>query len=273
MDAGGYQDPRWWPTETARAWIRGENTSTPDRMVVRYWLARFRRFPDLLGQYRDAGSWPKTVCDGMARRLEMNAQELEDDLAETFPSIRFEAPLYWEESRYSHPGQPVVGISQMEARAYALWLSANSGRVFRLPTEIELEAAARGLEGRRYACGNELPLPFAFNSMEVRIGGPTPIGVFPESDTPEGIADLMGNVLSPSISRWGDHLDHNDFRYPYDAEDGREVEDPGETACFVPRGGAYSLTADEAVAYRRYSAAGLFMGRNTGMRLVEVGES
>ena len=46
-----------------------------------------------------------------------------------------------------------VGI---EARAYCAWLSAQTGQTFRLPTEAEWEAAARGRTGRRYAYGDDV---------------------------------------------------------------------------------------------------------------------
>ncbi len=58
----------------------------------------------------------------------------------------------------------MVGITWFEARAYCNWLTANSHGVppsggtesiFRLPTEVEFEAAARGKKGRIFPYGNE----------------------------------------------------------------------------------------------------------------------
>jgi formylglycine-generating enzyme required for sulfatase activity len=93
------------------------------------------------------------------------------------PSGRQAKPGDWNDPAYNHPAQPVVGISWYEARAYCAWLSAQTGRVYRLPTEAECQAAARGLEGRRYAWGNEFDAARC-NSFETHVRGTTPIGVF-----------------------------------------------------------------------------------------------
>jgi tRNA A-37 threonylcarbamoyl transferase component Bud32 len=47
---------------------------------------------------------------------------------------------------------PVTGVRWAEARSYCAWRHPDGGR---LPTEEEWEAAARGLEGRRYSWGRE----------------------------------------------------------------------------------------------------------------------
>ena len=57
---------------------------------------------------------------------------------------------------FADPAQPVVGVSWFDAAAYCDWLSRQSGRRFRLPTEAEWECAARGgLEQKLYPWGNE----------------------------------------------------------------------------------------------------------------------
>ena len=269
IEAGGYEDPRWWRSETARAWRRGENTSAPDKMVTHYWLRRLRKDEGLLAELRESGSWPERSLDNLEHYLSLDAAALEATLDEHYPNRRYTTPRFWNDPRLNHPSQPVVGISLVEAHAYAAWLSANSGRRFRVPTEIELEAAARGLEGRTFACGDTLPHAYASNSLEVRTGSPSPIGIFPESDTPEGVSDLMGNVLNVSRSRWGAHLEATDFAYPYDPTDGREFEDPGEMACFVARGGHFCFPATEALAYARCSTVGVGVSSDSGLRLVE----
>jgi len=67
-------------------------------------------------------------------------------------------PPLWGHADFSHPDQPVAAVSWFEAAKYCEWLTAVSGRHYRLPTEAEWERAARaGREGALYVWGDEPP--------------------------------------------------------------------------------------------------------------------
>ena len=51
---------------------------------------------------------------------------------------------------------PALGINWDSAVAYCNWLSAKTGKKYRLPTEAEWEKAARGTDQRRYPWGNSI---------------------------------------------------------------------------------------------------------------------
>jgi formylglycine-generating enzyme required for sulfatase activity len=68
------------------------------------------------------------------------------------------APPFWNDAPFSHPQQPVVGISWFEATHYCDWLSHFTGRFYRLPSEAEWECAARGgLESAAFPWGDSPP--------------------------------------------------------------------------------------------------------------------
>ncbi len=68
------------------------------------------------------------------------------------------APPDWNRPEFADPLQPVVAVSWFDAVAYCLWLSQQTSRHFRLPTEGEWEYAARGgLDGKLYPWGDEPP--------------------------------------------------------------------------------------------------------------------
>ena len=52
--------------------------------------------------------------------------------------------------------RPVVNVSQEDAKAYAVWLSAQTGKRYRLPSESEWEYAARAGTRTRYSWGDEI---------------------------------------------------------------------------------------------------------------------
>jgi formylglycine-generating enzyme required for sulfatase activity len=112
------------------------------------------------------------------------------------------APEDWE-AQCGHSNRPVLNVSWFDAEAYCKWAGV------RLATEAEWERAARGVEGRRYPWGNDPPSPALANYDGAGINHASPVGLFPRGSTPEGIADMTGNVLEWT-SDWYD--DGKEFR-------------------------------------------------------------
>jgi formylglycine-generating enzyme required for sulfatase activity len=100
------------------------------------------------------------------------------------------SPTYWNDKDYNAPNQPVVGVSWNDAVAYCQW----AGK--RLPTEAELEKAARGgLVGKRYPWGDTLTHD---DANYAGTGGKdiweytSPVGSFAPNQY--GLYDVAGNV-------------------------------------------------------------------------------
>ena len=105
-------------------------------------------------------------------------------------------PRYWDDDRWSNPSQPVVGVSWYEAAAYCRWLTAavGDGCVYRLPTEAEWERAAGGAPaGWAYPWGDKWQAGVC-NSKEAGLEQTSPVGLFSEGATQEGVGDMVGNV-------------------------------------------------------------------------------
>ena len=122
----------------------------------------------------------------------------------------------------------MVGVSWYEAAAYAAWANC------RLPTEAEWERAARGGDGdgRKYPWGNEAPDDTRMNfapDWKPSVGHPTPVGVYPRGLSPEGLADMAGNVWE-WCSDWGGE---------YDAKEVRDPTGPPKGVGRVVRGGSW----------------------------------
>ena len=89
---------------------------------------------------------------------------------------------------------PVVLVSHAEAVAYADWLSAETGETWRLPTDVEWEKAARGIDGRRFPWGETWD-PRRLNSADQGPFDTLPVGSFPEGASPFGLLDAAGQVF------------------------------------------------------------------------------
>jgi formylglycine-generating enzyme required for sulfatase activity len=240
MAGGGYDDERYWEGGEARAWLQGEGTVVNVRSMARWWRRRFLEEPGLVDREYARDHMDEAMYELWHRRLAMDDERFERHLLDYYPAGPLREPRYWRDPRYNNPMQPVIGISCFEARAYAAWLAAQSGRPYRLPTEAEWEAAARGTARRRFAYGEDFD-PLKGNTVETHVRAPTPVGVFPEGDTPDGIADLTGNTYDLTSSLWGDDPLRTSWPYPYRADDGREAVDVPVTVSRVGRGGAWYL--------------------------------
>ena len=95
------------------------------------------------------------------------------------------------DGRESHP---VVLVSHADAEAYAAWVSGLTGRVWRLPSELEWEKAARGSDGRLFPWGGDWD-PARLNSHDRGPFDTLPVGSFPAGASPFGLLDAAGQVF------------------------------------------------------------------------------
>lgn len=97
---------------------------------------------------------------------------------------------------------PVVLVSHGDAQAFAAWLSAETGRRWRLPTALEWEKAARGTDGRRFPWGDTWD-PRRLNSHDDGPFDTLPVGSFPAGASPYGLLDVAGQVFEWTASPSG----------------------------------------------------------------------
>ena len=114
----------------------------------------------------------------------------------------------WLDETLNADTQPVVGVTWFDAQAFAEWVGGS------LPTEAQWERAARGTSARTYPWGDTPPKARQHANFARRYNRPVSVGQFPKGESPEGIADLAGNV-------WEWCLDeHSPTAYPRGSSDG-----------------------------------------------------
>ena len=171
---------------------------------------------------------------------------------------------------------PVVCVSHDEAVAYARWLSRETGRRFRLPTEVEWEYAARaGTETSRpwgddpsRACGyanvgdrtlKERYPDWKWSIHACRDGyaHTAPVGSFEANGW--GLHDMLGNAWEWTCSEWDEGYGGAEQRCASGGAGGRRVR----------RGGSwYNTPGGVRAAYRSRSGPG-YRNYDLGFRLVQ----
>ena len=94
----------------------------------------------------------------------------------------------WLDETLNGDTQPVVGVTWFDAQAFAEWVGGS------LPTEAQWERAARGTSARTYPWGDTPPKARQHANFARRYNRPVSVVQFPKGESPEGIADLAGNV-------------------------------------------------------------------------------
>lgn len=234
----GYADPQWWPGP-AGDWVRGGLDVSAQREAFRQrigpLLPHLAEAPDISPETKAAVA--KALAEGdAATQALINGWAMQG-----YPEPSGEPvtqPSLWNDPRFNHPSQPVVGVCVFEAQAYALWLAVRSGLAVTLPTEAQWEAAARGPGGRRWPWGDapadpqDLPRE-QINHLTTALFRTAPVGLFAGCATPEGVQDLAGNVWEWCSTAYRDGQ-------PLDALScERALENNADTPRAV-RGGAWS---------------------------------
>ncbi|HEY3290510.1 MAG TPA: SUMF1/EgtB/PvdO family nonheme iron enzyme [Anaerolineae bacterium] len=175
--------------------------------------------------------------------------------------------------RPERANHPAAVVSWYDADAFCAWLTdvwriegkISQDEMVRLPTEAEWEKAARGIDGRLWPWGNELPdasrLNFGHSDTE-------PVGAHsPAGDSPYGVADMAGNVWEWTSTIWADAA-HGPYAYPYSLNDGRENLAASGDVQRVLRGGSFYNTRAVVRCATRYRFNPGYDSKGVGFRIV-----
>lgn len=169
---------------------------------------------------------------------------------------------YWNDAK-NHGGgtpdsdnYPVLGVNWDAAVAYCNWLSAKTGKVYRLPTEAEWEKAARGTDQRKYPWGNTIDHSYAnfvgaqafdTGSLVGFYDGSTKGELATHSNaSPYGAFDMAGNVME-----WCQDWYSKDY---YSVSPKKNPRGPASGAYRVMRGGTFFEDPLDLRTYARTAA-------------------
>ena len=187
----------------------------------------------------------------------------------------FDKSRSWRDAKLGQgAGHPVTCVSWHDAEAYALWLSRQTGKAYRLPSEAEWEYAARGgtqgaywfgtdraaicryvnlgdqdTEARFHWLGRPTNLELPWVPEDCHDGFATTSPVDSKSPNPFGVYGVLGNVMEWAADCW-----HDDYRGGPNGQEARLTS--GDCAYRVMRGQGWVAIAGSArSAFRRKMAA------------------
>jgi len=146
---------------------------------------------------------------------------------------------------WGRDNRPVINVSWKDAQTYALWLSKQTGRPYRLPSEAEWEYAARAGSTTKYSWGNTINHDLAnYGTDEGRDGkaegkdkwlNTSPVGSFKANAF--GLYDMHGNVWE-----WTQDCENRSYS---GAPSTGKAWDSGDCTSHVLRGGSWRGGPDD----------------------------
>lgn len=135
---------------------------------------------------------------------------------------------------YGHDKQPAICMTHHAALEFARWLSAKTGKPYRLPTEAEWEWAARAGTKTAYSFGDSPEKLDDYAWSVSNAEKPMPIGK--KKPNPWGLYDIHGNVAEWTI----DHYDPKFYAHAAEAKLNPVVNPPdAKEYSYVARGGSW----------------------------------
>jgi len=148
---------------------------------------------------------------------------------------------------------PVLGVNWDSATAYCNWLSAKTGKKYRLPTEAEWEKAARGTDQRRFPWGNNIDHSYTNYVGAQKFDTAQIVGYYDGSKrgelqthsnaSPYGAYDMAGNVME-----WCQDWYSRGY---YSVSPKKNPQGPASGAYRVIRGGSFFMEPQDLRTYAR----------------------
>jgi len=165
---------------------------------------------------------------------------------------------------WGRDSRPVINVSWEDAKAYTEWLSAQSGKHYRLPTESEWEYAARSGAKHESWAGTSQESELDTYAVFANNAGNRTAKVGKKEKNSFGIYDLSGNVME-----WVEDCAHSTYHdAPQDGSAWLETDD-GNCALRVFRGGSWNSVPMELHTSYRLRLSAVYRSNAIGFRLAQ----
>ncbi len=201
-------------------------------------VAQFRAFVEATGYEKQGWTWDRSCSDHIG----------------TVENRPCQNPRF--EQTESHP---IARVTYYDAKEFCKWLSRQTGRPFRLPTEAEWEYACRAGTNADYP--DDIEQMAWFDATSEGLIHP----VAQKKPNPWGLYDMLGNV-----SEWCQDIYYWNYKNaPSDGSAAAMKDVPAETASRrALRGGSCCKSKESCRSSSRYGVYRLYRQCTTGFRIV-----
>lgn len=180
------------------------------------------------------------------------------------------APRRADEEKWGRGRRPVINVDWNDAKAYCDWLSAVSGKTYRLLSEAEWEYACRAGTATAFSFGDTISTVLANYDGNHTFGSSkkgeyrertVEVGRFPSNAY--GLHDMHGNVWEWCADAWHD-------TYHGAPDDGSARESDDKSLSRVLRGGSWGARPEALRSADRFGFLPDYRDRGFGFRLART---
>ena len=168
----------------------------PERQVeiAPFWMGQYEVTWDEYDQFAFQLDIKRKKAQGVDTAKQPATEKASDAVTRPTP------PYADETFGFGRKGQPVICVTHHSAMEYCRWLSAKTGKVYRLPTEAEWEYACRAGTRTAFSFGDDAGKLGEYAWYVENAEKPQPIGK--KKPNPWGLYDIHGNVSEWCIDQY-----------------------------------------------------------------------
>lgn len=162
--------------------------------IAPFWMGKYEVTWDEYDQFAFSMDIKKKKRENVDLATQPDSEKASDAVTRPTP------PYADETFGFGRKNQPVICVTHHSAMEYCRWLSAKTGKTYRLPTEAEWEYACRAGTKTAYSFGDD-PAELGDYAWYVENAEkPQPIGK--KKPNPWGLYDMHGNVSEWCLDRY-----------------------------------------------------------------------
>lgn len=210
-----------------------------------FWMGKLEVTWDEYDQFAFSMDLKKKKREGVDAAKQPATEKASDAVTRPTP------PYADETFGFGRKGQPVICVTHHSAMEYTRWLSAKTGKSYRLPTEAEWEYACRAGTSTAYSFGNDPDQLGEYAWYAENAEKPQTVGK--KKPNPWGLHDMHGNVAEWCLDRYVADI-YSMFSKVGGAVKGPIVLPTAAEYPYVARGGSWDDDAEKLRSAVRLSS-------------------